>query len=160
MRKVFESDRIAFCNVSEALIPEYLLMVNDYERVGRFIGARSEPITEESEREWVQKKLSKEYAIYSMIEKETGAFIGNVELMDVQDSVAELGIAITAAQQDRGFGKEAIAAVVRYGMDRMGLNRIFLKVFPDNAGAIRVYRACGFKEYARTERDVFMEIVR
>ena len=160
MRKVFESDRIAFCNVSEALIPEYLLMVNDYERVGRFIGARSEPITEESEREWVQKKLSKEDAVYSMIEKETGAFIGNVELMDVQDSVAELGIAITAAQQDRGFGKEAIAAVVRYGMDRMGLNRIFLKVFPDNARAIRVYRACGFKEYARTERDVFMEIVR
>ena len=160
MRKVFESDRIAFCNVSEALVPDYLNMVNDMERVARWIGTRTEPIPEEKEIGWVRKKLANGDPIWSMIEKRTGAFIGNIELMDVQDSVAELGIAITAAQQNRGFGKEAIAAVVRYGMDRMGLNRIFLKVFPDNARAIRVYRACGFKEYARTERDVFMEIVR
>ena len=160
MQKVFESENIAFVRVSERLVPDYLNMVNDVERVARWIGTRTEPIPEEKEIGWVRKKLANGDLIWSMIEKRTGAFIGNIELMGVQDSVGELGIAITAAQQEKGFGKEAIAATIRYGLESVGLNRIFLKVFPDNARAIHVYRACGFKEYDRTDTDVFMEIVR
>ena len=48
--------------------------------------------------------------------------------------------------------------MVQYGIDRLGLARIFLKVFPDNARAIRVYTKCGFREYDRTEEDVFMAV--
>ena len=62
--------------------------------------------------------------------------------------------------QDRGFGTEAVRALVGYGMDRLGLKRIFLKVFPDNARAIRVYEKCGFREYDRSGEDIFMEITR
>ena len=40
----------------------------------------------------------------------------------------------------------------------LGLARVFLKVFPFNARAIHVYEKCGFREYDRTEDDVFMEI--
>ena len=86
------------------------------------------------------------------------AFIGNVELMDPADSQAELGIAITARMQDRGYGTEAVRTVVAYGMKELGLRRIFLKVYPDNARAIRVYAKCGFREYDRTEEDVFMAV--
>ena len=93
-----------------------------------------------------------------MLDKRSGAFIGNVELMDPADSRAELGIAITAKMQDRGFGTEAVRAVVAYGMEKLGLRRIFLKVYPDNARAIRCYEKCGFREYERTEEDLFMEI--
>ena len=50
--------------------------------------------------------------------------------------------------------------MVRYGMDTLGLRRVFLKVFPDNARAIRVYEKCGFREYDRTEDDVFMEVTK
>ena len=95
-----------------------------------------------------------------MLEKGTGAFVGNIELMDVADGNGELGVAITAGMQDRGFGSEAVSAMVQYGMDRLGLHRVFLKVFPDNARAIHVYEKCGFREYDRTEDDVFMEILR
>lgn len=160
METVLSSENIRFVRVSEALVPDYLAMVNDWERVGRLIGPRRDPIPEEKERRWVQKKLAEHAPLFSMLERDTGAFIGNVELMDVRDGAAELGIAITAAMQDRGYGSEAVRAVVRYGMDNLGLRRIFLKVFPDNARAIRVYEKCGFREYDRTADDVFMEIVR
>ncbi len=40
-----------------------------------------------------------------MLEKESGAFIGNIELMDVNDGVGELGISIRAVMQDKGYGK-------------------------------------------------------
>ena len=160
MIQVFESENILFVRPSERLVPDYLAMVNDWERVGRLIGSRRDPFTEQQERQWVQKKLAEGSPIFSMLDKATGAFIGNVELMDVADGAGELGIAITAAMQDKGYGTEAVAAMVRYGMDRLGLSRIFLKVFPDNARAIRVYEKCGFREYDRTEDDAFMEIVR
>ncbi len=158
MEPIFASQNISFVRISEDLVPEYLAMVNDYDRVGRLIGPRREPIPAEKERQWVQKKLAEDAAVFSMLEKATGAFIGNIELMGVADGAGELGIAITAAMQDRGFGTEAIPAMVRYGMEVLGLSRIFLKVFPDNARAIHVYEKCGFRAYDRTEKDVFMEI--
>ena len=160
MTTVFTSENIRFVRVSEKLLPDYLAMVNDWERVGKLIGSRRDPISEEKERRWVQKKLAENAALFSMLEKDTGAFIGNIELMDIADGAGELGIAVTAAMQDKGYGTEAVRARVDYGMDTLGLRRVFLKVFPDNARAIRVYEKCGFREYDRTESDVFMEVTK
>ncbi len=159
MKQLFESERIRFVEVSEELVPDYLRMVNDLEHVGRFIGRRTEPVSEEKERKWVREKLDEKAVLFSMIEKSSGAFIGNIELMDFTETEAELGIAITAAKQELGYGTEAIRAVTGYAFDELGLKRVFLKVYPDNARAIRVYEKCGFREYDRTEEDVFMEIL-
>ena len=159
MQPIFESENISFVRVSEKLLPDYLAMVNDIEHVARFIGPRRDPIPEEKERRWVRQKLAEEAVLFSMLEKETGAFIGNIELMDVADGSGELGIAITAAMQDKGYGTEVIPAMVRYGRGTLGLHRIFLKVYPHNARAIHVYEKCGFRAYDRTEKDVFMEVV-
>lgn len=158
MIQIFESENIRFIEVTEELVKDYLAMVNDIEHVARFIGDRREPIAEEQEIKWVHKKLEEQAPLFSMIEKKSGAFIGNIELMDVNGAVGELGIAITAKMQEKGYGKESITAIVDYGMNRLGLKRIFLKVYPDNARAIHVYRTCGFREYDRTDKDIFMEI--
>ena len=162
MQPVFESENIFFVRVSESLVPDYLAMVNDVEHVARLIGLsrRSAPITAEQERRWVQKKLAEDATVFSMLEKTTGTFIGNIELLHIENGSAELGIAITAAMQEKGYGTEAIPAMVQYGMETLGLLRIFLKVYPDNARAIHVYEKCGFREYDRTADDVFMEIIK
>ncbi len=159
-KDIFASERIRFVEPSETLVKDYLAMVNDVERVARLIGTRTEPLTEEQERRWVRRKLEEKAALYTMIEKATGDFIGNCELMDIREGSAELGIAITGEKQDRGFGTEAVRALVNYGMEKLGLRRVFLRVFPDNARAIRVYEKCAFREYDRTSEDVFMEITR
>ncbi len=160
MNTRFESENIRFVEVSEALLQDYLDMVNDFERVGRLIGRGPEPVSEEKELRWIREKREEGAAICSMLEKRSGEFIGNIELMDIADGAAELGIAITAKKQDQGYGTEAIRAALACGMDRLGLNRIFLKVYPDNARAIRCYEKCGFREYDRTDKDVFMEVTR
>ena len=159
MKQIFESENIYFFPVDVSLAPDYLKMINDMENVGRWIIKRTEPVTEESEIEWVKRKLDIKEPIFSMIEKATGEFIGNIEFMDSDGVVGELGIAITADKQDKGFGCEAIPAMIRYGIDVLHLQRIFLKVFPDNARAIRVYEKCRFKEYDRSGDDVFMEYI-
>ena len=159
MKQIFETKSISFVEVSETLVDDYLAMINDYENVGIFIGVITEPFTREKEIGFVKKKLEEKAPIFSMIEKATGDFIGNIELMDLNGADAELGIAITAKMQDKGFGSEAIPAIIAYGKTHMGLKRIFLKVYPNNARAIHVYEKCGFRAYDRTEKDVFMEII-
>ena len=57
MKQIFESERIRFVEVSEQLIQDYLVMVNDYENVSRFIGSIDRSYTEDDENAWVRKKL-------------------------------------------------------------------------------------------------------
>lgn len=160
MNQIFESERISFAEVSELLAKDYMIMVNDTENVGRFFGGAHEPYTEETEICWVREKLADRTPVFSMIEKKSGDFIGNIELMNVNEGSGELGIAITAKKQNRGFGSEAVSALSRYALDHMGLERVFLRTNPDNARAFHVYQKCGFREYKRTDEHIYMEITK
>ena len=154
---VFTSDHIKFVKVSMDLIDDYLAMVNDTDSVGRFIG-RSKQVSYEDEAKWVEKKLENKELIYSMVTMDE-AFIGNIELMDATDKVAELGIAITKDMQDKGYGKEAIRRLIDYAFKEIKLDRLFLKVYKDNSRAIHVYQECGFKEYKHDDKDIYMELI-
>ena len=159
MKTVFESDRICFVEVSELLIKDYLIMINDYENVNRLIGSKEGKVyTEEDEEEWISGKLEEKAPVFSMIEKKSGEFIGNTELVFINDSVREFGISITAKKQNLGYGSEAVKAMTVYGFDTLKLKRIILRARPYNARAIHVYKKCGFKEYDRTDEHVYMEI--
>lgn len=160
MKMVFESENIYFVEVSEQLVKDYLVMLNDHEHVQKHIRRKyvpREPLTEEQEIKWVHEKLTEKASIFSMIEKKTGSFIGNIEFMNMNDFEGELGIAITAEKQNKGYGTEAVFAMIEYGIRRLGLKRIILKANPENARAIHVYEKCGFREYHRTDDHVFME---
>lgn len=158
MNTVFSTPRILFVQVSEELIPDYLVMVNDIENVERFLGGTHAPYNEQQEIAWVRDKLKNDSPVFSMLEKSSGRFIGNIEFMTVRDGKAELGIAITAEMQNKGFGTEAIKALLSYGVKRYALTKVVLRARPWNPRALRVYQKCGFTEYDRTENDVFMEI--
>lgn len=160
MKQIFESDHISFVEVSECLVNDYLTMVNDYENVNRFIGGKHKSYTAEQERKWVQEKLEEKALVFSMLEKKSGEFIGNIELMDPTDSEGELGIAITAKMQNVGFGTEAVIALTEYAIHQLGLKRVFLRTNPQNSRAIHVYQKCGFKEYNLTDEHIYMEFNR
>ena len=158
VQAVFSSDRIDFMPVSEDLIPEYLVMLNDTERVQRYITRHVRQYDEAAEREWVRGKRESHAPIFSMIERATGRFIGNIEYMDRMGDAADLGIAITAAQQDKGFGSEAIRRFLTFGFEQLGLEEVRLNVFDDNPRAFHVYEKCGFTLAGpgREEGDLYM----
>ena len=158
MNVIFESKRINFVEISEDLIKEYLIMINDLENVDIFIGGYHDPYTEEQELNWVREKLNEKNNIYSLIEKETGEFIGNIEYMNLKDGAAELGIALTEKKQNQGFGTEAILALLKYGKETLGLKRVYLRTNLNNFRAIHVYEKCGFKEYGVKEDHRCMEL--
>lgn len=48
--------------------------------------------------------------------------------------------------------------MIEYGVQTLGLKRIFLKVYSNNERAIHVHEKCGFVKYDATDEDIFMEI--
>ena len=54
----------------------------------------------------------------------------------------------------RGLAREATAAVVALALEQLGLQEVYLEVFPSNVRAIKVYEACGFEVTGSTEKAV------
>lgn len=158
METIFYSENINFVKISEDLINDYLEMVNDIEGVARYIGKTTRIYSYEKELAFVRRKLEEHAAIFSMIEKSSGDFIGNIEFMNVDNGSGELGVAITAKKQNMHYGTEAIKRMIEYGFHNLGLKRIVLKVYPDNERAIHVYEKCGFVQYDVADGDIYMEI--
>ena len=160
MKTVFASARICFVEVDAALVDDYLTMVNDVDNVQRYIGKTHEPFSVEKELRWVREKREEKALVFSMLEKDSGRFIGNIELMDGADAERELGIALTAEMQNRGYGTEAVSALTSYALDTLGFQRVFLRTSPANTRAIHVYENCGYREYGRDAEHVYMEYTR
>ena len=160
MNVIFESENIFYVRPSFDLVPDYLEMVNDIDNVARFIGERSEPLTEQQEIDYIKDKMDNNATMFSMLEKGTNKFIGNIEFFNRVFEEAEWGIVITTSMQNKGYGTEALKRSVEYGFNELGLTRIYLGVYVNNPRAIHVYENCGFKEYKRDDVDVFMEITK
>ena len=160
MNVIFESENIIYVRPSFDLVPQYLEMVNDIENVAKFIGERRTLLTEQEEIDYIKDKMDKDATMFSMLEKNTREFIGNIEFFNRVDDEAEWGIVITTKMQNKGYGKESLKRSVEYGFNELNLKRIYLEVYANNPRAIHIYENCGFKEYDRTDVDVFMEILR
>lgn len=160
MNVIFESENIIYVRPSFDLVPQYLEMVNDIENVAKFIGERRTLLTEQEEIDYIKDKMDKDATMFSMLEKDTREFIGNIEFFNRVDDEAEWGIVITTKMQNKGYGKESLKRSVEYGFNELNLKRIYLEVYANNPRAIHIYENCGFKEYDRTDVDVFMEILK
>lgn len=142
---IFESKKINYCTISHDLIDDYLAMVND-DSINQYISKKPQHYTKEEEMQWLKDELEKNSVIFSMVDKKSNKFIGNIELRNVNKNLlsAELGICITASMVDLGYGTEAIAAILRYGFETLGLITVSLAVYSFNLRAIHCYEKLGF----------------
>ena len=58
---------------------------------------------------------------------------------------AEIGYDLARPYQGRGLATEAAAAMVRFGFEEMGLNRIETETIADNHASVRLLRRLGFR---------------
>ncbi len=158
---VFESQNIQYIKLNERLIPDYLTMVND-PKVAKQISHDIRTYTYEEELQWLQSKLEKQAICFSMIEKSTGDFIGNIEIMHIHEGIGELGISITPKKQDKHYGTESIQALLTYAYEICHLKGMELNVYATNQKAIHCYEKVGFvvDGEGKTEEDLHMIISR
>jgi RimJ/RimL family protein N-acetyltransferase len=102
------------------------------------------------------------YGIYD----EDDAYIGTVELYDLRGTTATLGIIIgERTHWNRGYGPEAMHALLGHAFRGLGLDKVRLSTFADNERAQAAFRKAGFREVRRVparegRTDVQMEIWR
>ena len=142
---IFESERINFIKVTKDLLYDYMLMVNNDE-VQKFISHKKKHFNEEQELEWIKEKLDNNHFIFSMIEKDTNEYIGNIELIHIIDNSGEIGICITPNKQSKHYGREAIEAFINHARKELKLDNIELYVYDFNPRAIKCYKEAGFEE--------------
>lgn len=145
---IFDSLNIDFVEVNNDLINDYLLMIND-EEIQKRISTNRRVYTYDDELSWLKDKINNNASVFSMIEKNSGSFIGNVEIMNIENKTGELGICITPKFQDKHYGSEAISRMIKYGFEELDLDEIILVVFSNNLRAVHCYKKAGFVEYKK-----------
>src|SRR6185436_6488132 len=76
--------------------------------------------------------------------------------VDWRPRSGEVGIAIGAREYwGQGYGTDAMHTLICWGFNTLNLNRIYLRVFSDNARAIRCYEKVGFQLEGRLRQDNF-----
>ena len=85
-----------------------------------------------------------------------GKHIGNCVYYDINEAKgeAELGIMIGNRDYwDKGYGADAVTALLDHIFRRTNLNRIYLKTLESNCRAQKCFQKCGFTPYGHLSRD-------
>jgi len=69
---------------------------------------------------------------------------------------AEFGIYLAPEYQGKGFGKDALITLLRYGFEELNLNRIWAEVYAGN-NALKLYQRIGFKQEGTLHEHVFKD---
>ena len=107
------------------------------------------PVERATEEEWLRRVShpAADAVNLGIVDRASGNLVGCVYLRDIdQDSRrGELHVFIgDPACRGRGLGEAACRAMIRHAFNDLGLQRIQLKVLPENSGAIRLYERLGF----------------
>lgn len=86
----------------------------------------------------------------------TGDVIGDVGLCRRGADEAELGFTFARAHQGQGLAREAVATLIAYAKQHLGVRRFHAIIDARNAPALRLATALGFVEHRR-DRDVLFK---
>ncbi len=87
-----------------------------------------------------------------------GKHIGNCTYYSIDEADGEAEVGIMIGDSDywgKGYGAEAITALVNYIFHKTNLERIYLKTLDWNTRAQRCFEKCGFTQYGQSVRDGF-----
>jgi RimJ/RimL family protein N-acetyltransferase len=122
------------------------------------------PFSAEDEEDWyddMRKKPLEERPLVIEIPIEDGwEPIGNCGLFNINWRIrtAEFGIVIGAKQHwNKGFGTEALQAIIKHGFETLNLNRIALQVYENNPRAIRSYEKAGLVHEGRLRQGHYQD---
>lgn len=150
MQLIFETDNILFTKVSIKLLDEYLELVND-KTIQRSTLTKEKEYSKEKELAWIQNVLDNNELVFSMLDKNTNEFIGNITLDDINDEVAEIALSIKSILQNRGYGKEAIKGLIDYAKEVLNYKSLIAVIFSNNEKSLHCFQKLGFREYKREE---------
>jgi ribosomal-protein-alanine N-acetyltransferase len=86
-----------------------------------------------------------EFFDWAVVEKASGKMIGTCGFARLEKNhrIGEIGYVLNPAYHGRGYATEAASAVIRYGFETLGLNRIEGRYMVENIASRKVMEHCG-----------------
>ncbi len=117
-------------------------------------------ITKEMHHKWLKDQVYTGKTVqFIIVEENTNKPLGSIYLRDIDklNMHAELGIFIGEDNcRGKGYGKQSIAQILKYGFTQLKLNKIFLRVLKNNTIAINSYNKSGFSQEGLFKQDVMI----
>ncbi len=96
------------------------------------------------------------FGVWAVEEAATGTFVGQAGLAAMDRTADVEGLyALARPYWGKGFAREAAAAALRFGFERVGLDRIVAFVLPENGASARVLEAVGLRSTGETDYNGF-----
>lgn len=111
---------------------------------------RNSPVNRETHLKWHDDLMkSSDKIVFAIIENYHGYHIGNTGFYHISEEHkrAEFWILIGEKSEWRkGIGKAALSLMLKFGFRDLQLNKAYLMVSEQNAGAINLYQSMGFHQ--------------
>ncbi|MDZ4368786.1 MAG: GNAT family protein [Afipia sp.] len=119
------------------------------------------PVHEPEHLAWLERVVADpSRIIFCIRDRQSSRLVGVIQLVDLHPihRSAELIVRIGSdADRGRGLGVEALKLALDFAFRDRNLQRVSLKVFADNARAIRAYEKAGFEREGVLRRAVFID---
>lgn len=106
------------------------------------------PFTKEGHLNWLHTQVEPGHAVQFVIcEKDAARPVGSVYLRDIDRKMRHAEYGIFIGEDDavgKGYGTRAAGLILAFAFEELGLEKVFLRVFEDNAGARKSYEKAGF----------------
>ncbi|HKU67357.1 MAG TPA: GNAT family N-acetyltransferase [Candidatus Baltobacteraceae bacterium] len=96
------------------------------------------------------------YGYWAIDEKSTGKFVGEIGFADFKREIApsmqnvpELGFALVSDAHGKGYGTQAVRAVLEWGDANLPSRRTVCLVNEDNAASLRIVQKAGYTIFER-----------
>jgi ribosomal-protein-alanine N-acetyltransferase len=96
---------------------------------------------------------------WALVERTSGKMIGTCGFtsIDLPNRTAEIGYVISPFYRGRGYAAEASGAVIRFGFEKMELERISAICMKENNASLRVMEKCGMKREGTLRSAAFIK---
>jgi RimJ/RimL family protein N-acetyltransferase len=142
---VIETERLRLMTLSESDIADLVPLIGD-PRVAATTLRIPHPFAEQDAREFLSSPARENELRLGIRLRGNGALIGGLGLHPYPEHKrAELGYWIGVPYWGQGYATEAARAVVKYGFEKVQLNRIFAEHFKHNPASGKVLQKIGMK---------------
>lgn len=110
--------------------------------------AASQPNERERIRQWYMTRNEQNDRLdLAVVYRESNQVIGEVVFNEYDEETDRVNfrVLLSEASCNKGVGTEALSMFIQYGMEELGLHKIYLEVYSFNPRAERVYQKVGFK---------------
>lgn len=133
-------------------------LINDPETEA-MLGGSSFPVSLEGQEKWIASQIGRTDILRSIVSlKGSEEGVGAVILSDIdhKNGVAQVHIKMDKQKgRGKGYGSDALEAVVRYAFEEMRLNCIYAEVLEYNTISQKLFEKCGFHKDGILRSRVF-----